>query len=366
MNLRKRLSLLWTKWLHYEYWPFWFFYAPMLPYGLYLALKARSLSYFTTVNPGVEYGGLVEASKVDLLQQIAPEYLPKMLFVSQNHSLSQIIHQLSHAKLSFPLIAKPNMGERGLGVELLKDTSALGAYLKQSPRDFLLQEYISFEIELGVLYYRYPESGESGITSVVLKEFLKVVGDGTSTVKELMEKNLRATFRQEYLEEKFAEQLHTVLAKGVSLQLEPIGNHCRGTKFLNGNHLINPHLVKVFDSIAAPVKGYYYGRFDLKVKSMEELYLGRNLKIMELNGVQSEPAHIYDPHYSLFQAYRDVARHMRLIYQISQESYRKGAKRDSLGAILGAIRKHYKESKAPHVLSRQQRVSPPFSLGTNL
>ena len=50
--------------------------------------------------------------------------------------------------------------------------------------------------------------------------------------------------------------------------LEPIGNHCRGTRFINFNHVINEDLNTAFDKISLPIKGFYYGRFDLKAKTI--------------------------------------------------------------------------------------------------
>ena len=46
------------------------------------------------------------------------------------------------------------------------------------------------------------------------------------------------------------------------IQLEPIGNHVRGTTFNDGNHLITKELVELFDKISLAIKGFYYGRFD--------------------------------------------------------------------------------------------------------
>jgi hypothetical protein len=108
------------------------------------------------------------------------------------------------------------------------------------------------------------------------------------------------------------------------LVLEPIGNHCRGTKFLNGNYLINSNLVQVFDKIAKPIDGFYIGRFDLKVNSIEDLNDGLNIKIMELNGVSSEPAHIYDPTTFIFKAYQALFNHYKLIFIIAKQNIELG------------------------------------------
>ena len=78
----------------------------------------------------------------------------------------------------------------------------------------------------------------------------------------------------------------------------------------------------VFDHIGKSIPDYYYGRFDLKVPSLDDLYQGKNIRIMELNGVNSEPAHIYDPDMRIGPAYRALFRQARIIQQIAVYNHR--------------------------------------------
>ena len=158
-----------------------------------------------------------------------------------------------------------------------------------------------------------------------------------------MHKEIRISNRLKYFEKKYTDQLEDILPKGEKLNLEPIGNHCRGTTFYNANHIINDQLTKIFNDIALQVDGYYYGRFDLKVDSLEDLYTGKNMQIIELNGVSSEVAHIYDPEYKLIQAYKDVFMHMNYIYQIAMKNHKNGEPYDSLWHFLRDLRMHLKE-----------------------
>jgi len=313
----KTQSYFFTKLLNYEYWPFWVFYIPLYFYGIYLALRSRSASYFTAANPGMQYGGAFGQSKIDILQLIPKAYLPKTIFFRQGTSVASITESMEKESITFPCIAKPNVGERGVGVEKIDDSQALADYLAAHPDDVLIQEYLAFPVELGVFYHRFPNQEAGQITSVVKKEFLTVTGDGKSTLDELINSNIRAAGRLDYLRKKFQTELERVLPKGKTMHLEPIGNHNRGTKFLNANHLINPQLTAVFDRLAKSIPDYYYGRFDLKVPSLDALYAGKNIKIMELNGVNSEPAHIYDPNMHIWQAYKSVFRHAKIIRQIA-------------------------------------------------
>jgi hypothetical protein len=308
----------------FEFWPYWFAYIPVYFYFIYLSFKAKSLTFFTAANPGIYLGGFVGESKKSILQKININYLPTTIYCKNEHNLQKIVTMIDSNKMSFPLITKPDVGERGSNVEKVNNLVELENYIHQINEDFIIQSYIDYELELGIMYYHFPNGKQSGITSIVLKEYLKITGDGIRTIELLIKNHLRAQGRLDYLLNKFDKRLHDVLALNEVLLLEPIGNHIRGTKFLNGNHLINDKLVKVFDTIAKPIDGFYIGRFDLKVKSLDDLYEGKNIKIMELNGVTSEPAHIYDPSIFIISAYKALFLHYKLIYIIAKQNIKLG------------------------------------------
>jgi len=295
-----RIPLFIAKFSRYEYWPWWLFYLPALPYWVYLALKNKSLAYFTVANPGIELGGFYGESKTEILSLINRQYLPRAVSVVTSIEIESVLNQMKEINLSYPVIAKPDVGERGNHVTLIRNQQELILYNARSNSKYIIQEYIDYSIELGVLYSRMPDSQQGAVTSITLKEFLSVTGDGTSTIKQLMQENLRARFQIDRLSNELGDEINFVLKKGEGKVLEPIGNHCRGTKFIDNNFLINEKLNEVFDRICLPIKGFYYGRFDLKVKSIADLYIGKNIRIMELNGASSEPGHIYDPSSTLY------------------------------------------------------------------
>jgi regulator of replication initiation timing len=248
---KRKIPLFFVKWLNYEYWPFWLFFLPLIPYWIYLAIRAKSFTYFTAANPGIEHGGVFGESKIDILNKINKRYLPKTIFFKSSTAISKVILMINEYQIDFPLIIKPNIGERGNDVERIDDQQALQIYLNSASGDLIIQEFVDYEIELGVLYYRFPDSDKTGITSVVTKEFLTVIGDGESTIIELLEENDRARFQLESLKKKLGDQMSIVLAKGQQRNIQPIGNHCKGTKFLSGMNLLNPKLVQVFDDVAS-------------------------------------------------------------------------------------------------------------------
>ncbi len=329
-----------TRMIRYEFWPFWLFYIPMYFYGLYLALRAGSFTYFTAANPSMKYGGAFDVCKYDILTLINPEFTPRGVRIHPEISTGDLTTLLDETGLVFPLIVKPDMGERGKGVELVHDLYTLQTYLARQKMQMILQEYISWSLELGILYYKYPDGSGEKVSSVIIRDFLKVRGDGQTALQKLMQENNRVQLNRKHLLGKYKDRLSEIIPEGEDIVLEPIGNHNRGTCFLNGNRLITDQMLSVFSEIATDIPGFDYGRFDVKAKSMEDLYHGKNIRILELNGVNSEPAHIYDPDYCLLHAYRDIARHMRIIYRISRMNHRDGVPYAPLGKFLLDFKNH--------------------------
>ena len=169
----------------------------------------------------------------------------------------------------------------------------------------ILQEFITANYEYGVMYVRHPSKQSGQITSVVYKGELFVVGDGKSTLLELFKNHNRAVLYIDFLKEKYSSELDLVLSENKIFMLSKMGNHCRGAIFNDANYLKEELDIKVFDRISSHVDDFYFGRYDLKAESEQALKEG-HFKIMELNGVNSEPAHIYDPQNSIIRAYKDL------------------------------------------------------------
>ena len=344
--MKNRLPLWLAKIIYYEYWPVTCFYFPLTLYWLLLSLRARSLTYYTAVNPAIEHSGFWGNSKGDVLKLIPSEFLPLTLYFSSADKTETILTAMQKAELDFPVICKPDKGERGFRVEKINSVNELENYVNTTKGRFIVQEFITFPIELGILYYRLPDGTKSEITSVTKKEFMSVTGDGVSTVKELMNASLRSRFQLENTAIKLGEQMKHVLKKGETLLIEPIGNHCRGTEFINANDLINEQLLTVFDKLASKMPGFYYGRFDLKVKSLDDLYAGKNIKIMELNGIASEPAHIYGKDMNLLKALQSVLFHSNIIFRIAMQNKKRGIQFTPLFTFIKYLREHKQSLQA--------------------
>lgn len=341
------MNITLLKWLKWEFWPFWFFYIPLYIKYLWMSLKAGTMAFFTASNPLMELGGLTDYSKYNVLKHINPTYLPQT-FLLKRATIEEVLNQMKKGNLTYPIILKPDIGERGFGVEKIDNLQDLQKYFKQKKGidNLIIQDYADFPIEIGVMYSRKSSEQKGIISSVVIKEFLKITGDGKRTFQEIITQDERAKFYQESLEELYKDKLQSIPEKGKVIEPLAIGNHCRGTMFLDRNHLINEQLVSVFDTISIPIKGFHFGRFDLRVSSIEDLYKGKNIKILELNGAASEPAHIYDPNMPLLKAYKHLFGHWQRLYEISIENHKNGVSYHTTWEVFQALRQRGKFKKS--------------------
>ena len=311
MKLKFKLE----RFIKFEYWSFWFFYFPFTLQWLFYSIRSLSFVYFTRVNYKTPFGAFFQYSKYQMTQNIDANYLPQTIFFQ---SKEEVTEKLDNALFNSKFIYKPDVGERGVGVAIYYSLQDWEKTYKNCIYPCMIQEYIDYPIELGILFYKYP-SGKKGIFSIVGKKFLEVTGNGKDTLESLILNEIRAATRINFLKSKFSTSWNSIIPEEKKILLEEIGNHNRGTTFLNYNHLINDQLVEVIAKITENIEGFHYGRLDLKCLSLEDLYNGKNIKIIEVNGAASEAAHIYDPNMSLIEAYRDVFLSNRIVFKISQE-----------------------------------------------
>jgi hypothetical protein len=257
-------------------------------------------------------------SKKEVYDLIPFEYYPATLFFKAASPLEGILALLKQRNLKYPLIGKPDIGMKGMMVKKLENENELSFYAENSKVDFLIQEYVPFKNEIGIFYYRFPNKEKGHISGIVKKEFLAVRGDGVSTVERLLLKNKRAILQLPTLRIKEKDKMNIVLQKEEELIIVPYGNHVRGAKFLDDSSLIDEKLTNTIDSICKKVNGFYFGRLDIRYNDWEELKQGKNFSIIELNGSGSEPTHIYDPKHSVFWAWKEIAKHWKILYRISK------------------------------------------------
>jgi len=297
-------------------------------------------------------GGMFGESKWSVLQKVPGALIPKTVLVDSKVPIAHVLEMMHQAGIGFPLIAKPDIGERGFLVEKMDDASSLERYLSRFSIAFLLQEYIDYDYEYNILYYRMPGESKGKITSVTIKQYMSVTGDGKSTVGELMLRDFHSLLQLERFQREKEQLLKVVPAKGETLRIEPVGNHARGTTFLDGRGMINREMTQAFDKIASQIPDIYIFRFDVKCKTPEDLKAGV-FKIVELNGCGGEPTHIYDTGYSLLAAWRDLLHQWDVIYEVSRLNHKNGISYMSLKEGVQRFRAYLKYKKR---LTKTQQV----------
>jgi len=310
-----------TKW---EYWPTYMFYVPIIPYFLYRALRAKNLIFYLATNPGIKYSGNGTESKYKTILLIPEKYRPKTVFVEIGEDVDSVKNKIENEGITFPLIAKPDIGFRGFLVQKIDNFEALKKYFQKNDVAIIIQEFIDYKNECGILYSRVPGESKGAITSVTLKKFLTITGNGTSNLSDLILNDKRARVYYDYLKVIHNEHMNSILKKGQEEIISVIGNHAKGTQFINGNYLIDDELVAMFDNLNKQIEGWFYGRLDIKYDTFEKVKKGRDFKILEINGIISEPTHIYDPTTgaTYFGALRSLKKHWGIINKIAVTNHK--------------------------------------------
>lgn len=324
----------------WEYWPLACVYLPMAPFWLWLSIKARSFWFFGSANPSMRYSGFAEESKRKIYSLMPKGSYPETLRFEPGCSGETVQSALNNASLTFPLIAKPDIGERGVQVKLLNDPQDLEDYRRSSRVDFLLQPYIDYPNEAGIFYHRMPGAESGQISGIVGKELLSVTGDGKADILTLIMDDDRAILQLPALHASLGEKLRDIPAAGEKVGLVPYGNHSRGAKFLDLSHRITPSLTRVIDQLCASIPGFYFGRLDIRFKSWDELEAGKHFSVIELNGAASEPTHIYDPSHTVFFAWKEIYRHWKILCEISMANARNGVAGMTLKDGMEMVKAH--------------------------
>ena len=320
--MRKTKSFF-TKLLQWEHWPTFMFYVPLAPFYVYSSIKAKHIIAYLVANPAIKYSGNGTESKFETIQLVPKKYKPLTVLISEKETnFDKILSDIEKIGIKFPLIAKPDIGFRGYLVKKIDAKEELEIYFKKNKIDIIIQEFINYENECGIFYHRIPDEDKGKITSITLKKFLTVTGNGTSNLEELILTDKRAYLYYDLMVNIHKKKMYTIPEKGQQIKLTVIGNHSKGTQFINGNHLITKDLESMMDGVNKQIKNWYFGRLDIKYNTFEELIKGENFKILEINGIISEPTHIYDPTNSTyFDAIKSIKRHWKIIYEISKKNH---------------------------------------------
>lgn len=340
-----RIKKFFEKLFNWELWPFYALYAPIGPVWLWYCLRSRSMWFFSSSNPTITFGGFEGEGKKEMYDQLPPQLVPRTIYILHDLPFAEVKKTIADAGFSFPFIVKPDVGMKGILFRKIENEEQLIKYHDRIPVEYIVQDMITYPVEVSVFYFRYPDQQKGVVSGFIEKELLQVLGDGESSLRTLIQNHPRARFRMEEMEHRHGHRFQRIIPKGEIFYLSYAGNHNRGAHFINLKEEINDSLRNVFDELSHYNGKFYYGRYDIKTASIEDLKAGKNFQIIEFNGCGAEPNHIYDCGMSIWQAYAEILRHWKALYRISRYNHRHGTpywsfKRGS--TFLKQARKHFK------------------------
>ena len=269
---------------HWEAWPFKILYAPIAPFWFYYMLKSRSVWFFTPSNPKITFGGLDGEPKKEMYELLPKSYYPKTINVLHEEDFRQVVQKIENSGFEYPFIVKPDIGCQGILFRKIDQESQLQNYHQNAPVEYLIQEFVTYHMEVSVFYIRHPKNKKGKVTGFLHKIPMQVVGDGVSTLEQLIHQHPKAKKRIQELFEKHKSQWNQVIEKGEKYMLSYAANHNRGAHFVDLKEHIDDELVSIFDEISNSIDDFYYGRYDIICNSIEDLKQKKNFSILEYNG----------------------------------------------------------------------------------
>lgn len=338
---RRELVGKWRKTTTWEFWPSWTLYLPVALRMIPVALKHRSAMLFTVVNPGVPaFGGLVGESKSEILASLDADYVARFVRLEPgplDQRATAVRTFMEENAYDFPIVLKPDQGERGSGVRIVESDDEIHDVLRAQPGLLIVQEYIP-GVELGIFYMRHPDEEKGRIFAVTDKRLPEVEGDGKRTLTNLVLDDPRAVALNAMYIKSLGERADEIPATGERVRLVEVGTHCRGAIFLDGMDFVTPTLEETVDRLSKTYEGFYLGRYDLRAASHEAFGRGE-LKVLELNGVTSEATNIYDPRYSYFDAVGTLVRQWTLAFEIGAANRERGVQPATVREVLKTVLK---------------------------
>lgn len=297
---------------HLEFWNSWLLYLPFVPRFITMLIRYRGFGVCLNSNPAIFMSGIIGEKKSEIDKLLA-HYIPE-------NSIRTLVFN-SQVNHKYPLAIKPDSGLRGIDVGFVNSRAELEKYLSRNKKKIVVQEFCPYENEWGVFYIRYPHQQKGCIFSITLKQLPQVLGDGKSTLYDLVMQDEVLKLRYDWL---FAnggptESLDPMFIpmEGENYLLMRKGSHSKGCVFLDGKEFIANALpiARALDKIPE----FYIGRADVKFNSLEGLKRGE-FKIIEVNGAAAESTNIYDPNLSKKEVYRILALQWQHIFEIGSRN----------------------------------------------
>ena len=327
----------------------WAAYPPVVAWIALQAIRHGGVRAITAANPGFPDGGLVGESKHQIQSLLPTAWAVPSRVVEAGPPFERASH-LAQVMVDegwqYPIVLKPDVGQRGVGVRKITGDDAAQEYLSQYANRTVVQPWHAGPFEAGVFYARHPDESRGRILSITDKVFPVVTGDGRSTLAALIESHPRFRLQRDTFFRRHAGQLDRIPDAGRVVPLAEVGNHSQGTMFLDGEVLRTSALEQRIDEIARSVPGFFIGRFDIRYTDVDRFKAGVDISVIELNGVTAEPTDIYDPRRTLGSAYAAMFDQWSRVFEIGHANLQRGCTGASMVRLMRLGLAHLSDGRA--------------------
>ena len=298
----------------------------MAPVSIWYMLKSGSVWFFTPSNPKITFGGMDGEPKKEMYDLLPKHLYPATFNVLPQQNFETVKKDLEESGIKYPFIVKPEVGCQGILFRKIDEEATLENYHSKIPVEYIVQELVSYPMEVSVFYIRHPQEKKGTVTGFLHKIPLQVVGNGKDSLEHLIQHHPKAQKRIGELFSKHKDRWNDIIAAGEKYILSYAANHNRGAHFVDLKDQIDDNLVAIFDEISISINDFFYGRYDIMCSNVEDLKNGKNFTILEYNGCGAEPNHFYDTGYTLMGAYKEILKHWKALYQICKYNSEQGIK----------------------------------------
>ena len=311
---------------------------PLVLHWFYLAVRYRSATLPSCLNPRIETGGLAGESKSACLAQVGTEFESWVAPWCRVASGQDACAARLAADLAYPLIVKPDMGWCGYGVRRVDSDAALGAYAAAVPAGgaFILQRLIVAPNEAGLLYVRQPGASKGALVAMTLRHRPRVTGDGRRSIAALVSADPRCrAHATRYAASIGKAGFQRVPARDEQVFLTTIASLRVGARYEDASSHITPMLAAQIDAIARSMRDFHYGRFDVRFDTSTSLRAG-TFSIIEVNGAGSEAIQFWDPALTIGAAFRGVFAKQSEIFRLGHAMRQAGYRPAGVAALARA------------------------------
>ncbi|MCD8204237.1 MAG: alpha/beta fold hydrolase, partial [Coprobacillus sp.] len=314
----------------HEFWPHFILCIPVAAQYLWLSLRYRSFTLFTLASTGLgKLGGFPGGSKLEPYRNFLrnSDVGVRTVFVPAEKDLGirweNTLKILKQEKISFPCVLKPEIGDGGIGVCIVRSAEHLKSWLEANHDDAIAQEYVEGN-EYEVVWSRLPGAKEGRIQSVIQKDFVSVKGDGERKLEELIWADDVAVSNGKLFSKLNFHYNLKVLGAGEIFRLAPIGTRIKGARYISRPELRAGTLSKAIDELADACGNVHYVCLDVRVAGDEELSNGRGMRITSVKGTGATSSAIFDGYVRMGRAYARIYKQLQFCFAVGAKLRKRG------------------------------------------